>query len=130
MKKQLRGKTSERNALLACLAKVSNEMIESNPQACKTDEIPQGIGRFGLDITNPIPVHGISDNVAYLSRLRLENGEKIAWQRGGCLMVKNITSMIDCYEITDLNGNSIAALYLCSYHSKTSNKAPLGFKLV
>ena len=50
--------------------------IKSNPQACRADEIPQGIGEFGLEKTNPIPTYGIPENEkAIIVAMKIENGE-------------------------------------------------------
>ena len=47
-------------------------------KGCDTDEIPEGIGEFGLEITNPIPVNGIPENEIYLSRLKTSDGDSTA----------------------------------------------------
>lgn len=130
MKPQFKNKQSKWNTIPDYLIKLLKEMIEENPQACKTDEIPQGFGQFGLESTNPIPINSILDNEIYLSRLRLENGNKITWQRGGSLITDNIVSLIDCYIIFDNKGEIVTTLYFSPYHFKTSNKAPKGFKLI
>ena len=36
------------------------------------DENPNGIGEFGLDKTNPIPVNGIDNIPAYIDKLRYQ----------------------------------------------------------
>lgn len=103
--------------------------IKSNPQACTSNEIPQGIGRFGLDKTNPIPIFGIPESENYLSKIRTKNGERVRWRRTGCLEVSNIIKPIDEYELFDAKGNVIAVFYLSPYHFKTSGKAPENFKI-
>jgi hypothetical protein len=104
--------------------------IKRNPQACSQDEIPQGVGKFGLVDTNPIPVYGVPSNEIYLSRLKRSNGDNIRWRRIGSHEVNNITKPIDKYEIFDLKGNTIGYIFLNPYHWKISEKAPEGFKLV
>ena len=106
------------------------ENIKNNPQACLTDEIPEGIGEFGLEVTNPIPIHGINSNKEYLSRLRTQNGEKVRFQRLGSTKAKNIQMPIDKYSIRDSNKEEIAILFLSPYHWKTSMKSPKGFQLI
>ena len=105
-------------------------MIKSNPQACTAHVIPEGVGRFGLEKSNPIPVYGVPENEVYLSRLRLMNGERVRWRRIGSSEIANIHSPIDEYEIFNLNGDTITYLYISPYHLKTSKKAPQGFKIV
>lgn len=105
-------------------------MINANPQACKDDVIPQGYGEFGLTSTNPIPVYGIPENEDYLSKLRLQNGEKIFWERVGSVSADNINEPIDKYLIKNHNGKKITYLYISPYHLNTSMKAPKGFKIL
>ena len=91
------------------------------------DKIPDGYGEFGLEVTNPIPIHGVPENELYLRKLRCENGNVIKWKRLGSTGAPNIAQIIDNYEIYDTLGNKICNLYLCPYHRKTSNKVPKGF---
>ena len=98
-------------------------------QACTSNEIPQGIGRFGLDKTNPIPIFGIPENENYLSKIRTKNGERVRWRRIGSSEISNILKPIDAYELFDAKGNTIAVFYLSPYHYKTSDKAPENFKI-
>lgn len=101
--------------------------IKCNSQACSTDEIPQGIGEFGLEKTNPIPTYGIPSNETYLHRLRTLNGEVLRYRRTGSIEVENINKRVDEYEIFNFAGETIAYLYLSPYHWTTSNKSPVGF---
>ena len=93
------------------------------------DMMPEGYGEFGLDITNPIPIHGIPENEKYLSMLRLKDGSEIFWIRLGSCKSDNISSIIDEYLIFDSEGDKVCHLYLCPYNRKTSRKAPKGFFL-
>jgi len=102
--------------------------IKSNPQACSLDEIPQGIGKFGHELTNPIPVYGLPSNEVYLRSLLLRDGSTIRWRRVGSMGANNITKSIDQYEIFDMKGDTICFLHISPYHWKVSDKAPSGFK--
>jgi hypothetical protein len=102
--------------------------IRSNPQASKTDTISEGIGKFGLEITNPIPVYGIPSNEFYLGNLMFSNGGRITYRRIGSSEVSNIEKSIDKYEIFNFQGETVCYLYLSPYHWKTSHKVPDGFK--
>ncbi|MAO71168.1 MAG: hypothetical protein CMD02_01505 [Flavobacteriales bacterium] len=106
------------------------EYIEQNPQACKSDEIPQGSGEFGLDIKNPVPVKTIPGNEIYLKRLRTIDGENITWKRDGSREINEIWGNIDVYNIFDSSGNKISTIYISPYHWKISQKAPKGFKII
>jgi hypothetical protein len=110
------------------LAKLFLVEIKSNPQACSFDEIPQGIGKFGLEASNPIPVYGVASNNIYFTRLALKDNSGIRWRRVGSMKVSNIDKLIDEYEIFNLNGDTICFLYLSPYHWKISDKCPEGFK--
>lgn len=101
--------------------------IKSNPQACRTDEISQGIGEFGLEKTNPIPVYGIPSNESYLQSLRTSNGEVLRYRRTGSIEVDNINKRVDEYEIFNFQGETIAFIYISPYHWTTSKKSPIGF---
>lgn len=102
--------------------------IKSNPQACSLDEIPQGFGEFGLEVTNPIPVYGVPSNEIYLSRLVLRDNSVIRWRRVGSMEVPNIIKPIDKYEIFSQNGDTFGFIYISPYHWKISNKYPNEFK--
>ena len=101
--------------------------IKNNPQACNSDNIPQGFGEFGLEKTNPIPTFGIPSNQSYLHSLRTLNGEILRYRRNGSIEVDNINKRIDEFEIYNYAGEVIAYLYLSPYHWITSKKAPIGF---
>ena len=103
--------------------------INSNPQVCNLDEIPHGVGEFGLEITNPIPTYGIPTNEIYLKHLVLKNGQKIRWRRERSVQTISISKTIDKYEIFNFNGETICFLFICPYHLKISQKAPKGFKI-
>lgn len=123
---------------------IYNHAVDNNEQLSKTvgllnaiqmlcesgtaeDEMPEGYGEFGLEVTNPIPIHGVPENEVYLRKLRLSNGNGIKWRRIGSTGAPNINHVIDNYEITDSLGNKICNLFLCPYNRKTSNKTPKGF---
>ena len=105
------------------------EYIENNPQACDSDEIAQGTGEFGLDITNPVPVKTIVGNEVYLKRLRTVDGTPITWDREGSREIKEIWGNIDVYNIFNSAGEKISTIYISPYHWGMSNKAPKGFKI-
>jgi hypothetical protein len=101
--------------------------IKGNPQACKADEIPQGIGEFGLEKTNPIPTFGIPENETYLHSLRTLNGKVLSYRRTGSIEVENINKRVDEYEVFNFKGETIAFIYISPYHWTTSKKSPVGF---
>ena len=114
----------------AMMMKMQQEMWRDNPYGCSTDEMPNGIGEFGLEATNPIPVNTIHGSKIYLDGLRAPDGTKVISQRQGSLSVDNIEKLIDMYYITHENGDDIATIYISSYQAKNSKKAPKGLKQV
>jgi hypothetical protein len=121
-----------------------NELVDKNPilklqkeyfektskNGTDQDVIPWGVGEFGLEVTNPIPVHGIFGSRYYLRRLKTANGDRIMYERTGSIFESNIIkSPVDAYKIM-VDNVEIATLYISPYHKKNSQKAPKGFKLV
>ncbi|MDR2839800.1 MAG: hypothetical protein LBV75_00825 [Paludibacter sp.] len=100
----------------------------TNPDGTDQEEMPEGYGEFGIEITNPIPVRSIPDSYFYLRKLKTTNGESITFDRIGSRRAPNIANVIDAYRIS-VNGKQIATIYICPYNKATSKKAPKGFKL-
>ena len=100
-----------------------------NEEGTDQDIIPEGIGEFGYDVTNPIPVNTVFGNTAYLGRLRTLNGIKVRYERRGSTGTANIKNPIDIYDIFE-EENKIATLYISPYNKKNSTIAPKGFKLI
>lgn len=119
-------KAKEMNALFEITREFSKS---SNPTGTDKDEMPEGYGDFGLEITNPIPTSSIPDSYIYLDSLRTKNGEEITYERIGSMTAPNIKHLIDAYRIF-ANGKQIAIIYICPYNKKNSKKAPNGFKIV
>jgi hypothetical protein len=94
------------------------------------DELPSGVGEFGLDRSNPVPTKFATGSMDYLSRLRTLDGNPIKFERSGSTSAPNIEQMIDAYSITDSKGRSLGSIYICMYHKRNSRKAPKGFKLI
>jgi hypothetical protein len=105
-----------------------NEII-SNPQCCNSDQINEGMGEFGLENTNPVPVAGIPENEIYLNSLRNLNGEILRYRRTGSTEVANIKKPVDEYEIFNIKGDTVGFIYISPYHLKTSTKAPKGYRI-
>jgi hypothetical protein len=104
----------------------ADELIsESYDNLVINGEIANGVGRFGLDATNPIPIKGFSGLDHYFERLCLQ--KRIRWDRRGSTSVDNINGMIDIYILTTANGETMGRLYVTMYSSETSTKIPEGF---
>lgn len=108
-----------------------NEMLTTcgfnNERGCTTDEIPEGYGEFGLEVTNPVPVNSIPASSVYLKKLRTIYNKEITWKRLGSTNAENISKPIDIYSIYDINGKQYSTIYISPYQNVISNKAPKGF---
>ena len=101
--------------------------IKSNNKILSSNEISGSDGRFGLDVTNPIPVKGITGIDNYFEYLSSTCGRTFKWDRQGSTSAENIDGMIDIYILTDVNGVKLPRLYICMYCDATSSKIPEGF---
>ena len=99
-----------------------------NKGGTDSDVMPEGIGEFGLELTNPIPVNTVFGSNAYLRNLVTTDGSGIEYERIGSMKAPNISAMIDGYSIK-IKNEQIAIIYICPYNKKNSNIAPKGFKL-
>ena len=97
-------------------------------QGTDADEMPSGYGEFGYEATNPIPVHTVYGNAAYLDRLWTSRGIQVEYLRLGSTRAQNIDGLIDKYEIK-VGGAPVATLFICPYNRKNSERAPRGFQL-
>lgn len=95
-------------------------MLESAPAY---DKDPNGSGPFGFTETNPIPVNGPIGQLAYLSRLETQLGQRILFHRIGAI------DTVDVFEAVTLNGDEWFILFLDFYHPRRSRLAPAGFQI-
>jgi len=107
----------------ALLAKHHEKAIR---RGCDADEIPEGHGKYGYEVTNPIPVRGIAEAGRYLKKLRWQ-GQPVIWDRIGSFGADNIEMPVDCYEVFDQKSRMVGTIFISPYHQKTSAKAPEGF---
>lgn len=132
-----------------------DRIVSTNPNACKEDYIPSGVGEFGLEKTNPIPVYGIDKVDFYMSKLRYKYTSKsgsvvyypVTYKRtheldkspigspisdsattqSSC-SAENIGDYIDAYNIYSFDGSrKLCLVFIHSYHLKTSEAVPSGF---
>lgn len=87
------------------------------------DQLPGATGSFGFDKENPIPVNGPVGEIAYLSRLETNQGERIIFHRIGA--VENI----DVFESVTFSGSSWHIFFVDFYHPRRSRLAPKGFRI-
>jgi hypothetical protein len=104
-------------------------LFGSNGVGTDSDVIELGIGEFGLDPTNPIPVRGIASSDIYLRRLRTLEGYGITFDRKESFEVAGMDGRVDPYEIYH-DGSLICTLYIHPYNQRISKRAPKGFRVV
>ena len=95
---------------------------------CNADKIPGGIGEFGLDVNNPIPLTSIPATYQYLEELRFLDDMKVISNRVGSFGSEYVKHPIDGYSISHPDGREICTLYFSPYHKKDSILKPKGFK--
>lgn len=94
-------------------------MLESAPAY---DKDPNGTGPFGFTETNPIPVNGPIGQLAYLSRLETQSGQRILFHRLGAI------GTVDVFEAVSFNGAEWFILFVDLYHPRCSRLTPDGFR--
>ena len=94
-------------------------MIESRPAY---DQDPNGTGPFGFSETNPVPVNGPIGQLAYLSKLETERGERILFHRIGAV------DTIAVFEAVTFSGSEWFILFVDLYHPRRSRLTPDGFR--
>jgi len=94
-------------------------MIESRPVY---DQDPDGTGPFGFCETNPIPVNGPIGQLAYLSKLETDRGERILFHRIGAV------DTIDVFEAVTFSGSGWFILFADLYHPRRTRITPEGFQ--
>ena len=98
---------------------VMRSMLESAPAY---DKDPNGTGPFGFIETNPIPVNGPIGQLAYLSRLETQAGQRILFHRVGAI------GTVDVFEAVSFNGAEWFILFVDFYHPRRSRLTPDGFR--
>jgi len=101
-------------------------MSANVPQEPK-DELIGGIGKFGLDVTNPIPTKSVADSYVYLNSLVFSNGSPVKYKRIGSRVVDNISGPTDAYQTHNIDGAETCVLFISAYQAKNSQRLPEGF---
>lgn len=93
------------------------------------DELPNGHGKFGFDVSNPIPCKTVLGSMAYLERLHTIDGAKVISERIGSFNSDVVGSPVDGYTLTHPDGRKLGTIYISPYQARISQRAPDGFKL-
>ena len=103
---------------------LSPELAEKVMHGEDCDVVNGAEGRFGHDVTNPIPVNGPLGELTYLSRLRLRNtGSMVFFHK---IAVKG---HIDVFELINVSGRVVDYLYVDMYHPRSSRRYPDGYTM-
>lgn len=94
-------------------------MLESEPAY---DKDPNGYGPFGFTETNPIPVNGPIGQMAYLSRLETQSGQRILFHRLGAI------NKVAVFEAVTFDGSGWFIFFVDFYHPRRSRLTPDGFR--
>lgn len=86
------------------------------------DMDPEGTGPFGYTETNPIPVNGPIGQLAYLSRLETQSGQRLMFHRLGAI------DTVDVFEAVTFDGSQWFVFFVDFYHPRRSRIAPEGFR--
>lgn len=103
---------------LGLLPPAMQEILKAAPAY---DKDPNGSGPFGFTETNPIPVNGSIGQLAYLSRLETQSGQRILFHRLGAV------GTVDVFEAVTFDGAEWFILFVDLYHPRRSRLTPDGF---
>ena len=95
------------------------EIIRNSPSY---DKDPNGTGPFGYSEKNPIPVNGPIGQLAYLSRIETNKGERLIFHRIGAV------NTVDVFEAVTFSGSEWFILFTDFYHPRRSRALPDGFR--
>jgi hypothetical protein len=120
----------EENPLFQQFQEINNAFAKMCEGGCETDELPNGYGEFGHDVTNPVPTHTVAGSTCYLARLRSSDGSKVLYERRGSASCETVPKPIDIYDISHPSGTHLATIYLSPYQLRNSHRAPRGLTLI
>src|SRR3546814_13912845 len=78
----------------------------------RSSDLPNGSGPFGFTETNPIPVNGPIGQLAYLSRLETQSGQRILFHRLGAI------DKVDVFEAVTFDGSGWFIFFVDLYHPR------------
>jgi hypothetical protein len=125
--KRFRSKSNVDNAKIQEMKELFELMQRMNEDGTNEDEIPEGYGEFGYELTNPIPVNTAFGSASYLTKLKTLSNQKVSYERLGSFDSPVSEHPVDGYIISS-GGKELATLYFSCYHKKNSENAPQNFK--
>ena len=106
------------------------ELLKDELKSNSSDHIVNGVGEFGTEATNPIPVNGICEIENYIKRLKCSDGSHVNLLPAKDFYssrVKNLNFPVYQYDI--VNKEQYSSLYFYVYCLRTSEAAPKNFTL-
>jgi hypothetical protein len=103
-------------------------LMAGTGKGVKLDEIPNGKGEFGLEVTNPVPADGVPLSELYFRFLLTPVNERPQFKRVGSWETPQFGGPTDGYDLFDSKGTFLARIYVNAYAGGTSEKAPKGFR--
>lgn len=104
------------------------ELLDSGTYNGTTqDEMEEGYGEFGWDLTNPIPTVNRRGARQYLSLLRTTEGKPVRHHLQGSFKAENVDYSVDLYIL--YTEEEVGWIYISSFQETNSHKAPDGFYL-
>ncbi len=104
------------------------ELARGTGRNIRLDEFPNSQGEFGLELTNPVPVDGISLIQYYIRFLLTDDGQRVQFERAGSRETPQFAGPTDAYDLFTQNKTFLVRLYVNAYAGGTSEKAPKGFR--
>lgn len=83
----------------------------------------QTSGAFGRAVGNPVPVNGMIGELAYLSKLRTDSGQRLFFHRLGAI------NTCDVFELVSFDGKLWDLLFLDPYNRQRSRTSPSGYSV-
>jgi len=96
----------------------------------RVDTVPGAKGRFGYDISNPVPVKSPMGQMEYLATLQCGCGQSFQFNRAGSVGSGPDGHMVDAYNLVCRTGKHSITLYMDMYHAGPTSLVPEGLTRV
>jgi len=107
-----------------------DQMIAEGAERTRgTEELHTDDPDYGLVPNKPIFTAGVKAEYEYADRLISDDGRELKYERIGTYDADGVGALVDGFDFSYDDGSPKCMVYLCMYSTKTSEKAPLGFKL-
>jgi hypothetical protein len=111
------------------LTEIFELMSKMSAGGISEDAFPNGHGRFGYDLSHPIPAHTILGAKTYLGELRTLDNRRVSAERIGSFGSDTCERPVDGYRLSSEDGVPLGVIYISLYQARTSQRSPQGLKL-